>query len=67
LVPAQVDSDGNWTAAQGVWQCVFIPDVSDLAGDPSTADIAALQPQFDTAFTAIATAIAGVNSTRGLV
>ncbi len=70
ILPAvcQTDANGNqtWTIA-GDRQTVFIPDVSNLAGDSSTADLAALQPQFDAAFGALVTAIGAVNQARQLV
>ena len=70
ILPAQCQNAGTpseaWTVA-GDRQTVFIPDVSNLAGDPSTADLASLQAQFNAAFSALVTAIGAVNTQRGLV
>ena len=56
----------KWTPA-GPRKSVFIPDVSNSAGNPATADLAGLQLQFTAAFTAVETALAAVNQTRQLV
>ncbi len=46
---------------------VYIPNVGNLAGDPTTLDLAALQSQFDAAFSALVEVIAAVNQARQLV
>jgi hypothetical protein len=46
---------------------VSVPDVSNLAGNPATADLAGLQSQFDAAFAAVSAAVAAVNQSRQLV
>ncbi len=67
---AECDNAGapteKWTPA-GPRKSVFVPDVSNLAGNPATADLAALQSQFTSAFAAMETALAAVNQTRQLV
>jgi len=56
----------QWTPA-GTPLSVYIPNVGNLAGDPTTVDLAALQSQFDAAFSALVAAIAAVNQARQLV
>jgi hypothetical protein len=70
LCGAECDNAGTatekWTPA-GPRKSVFIPDVNNLAGQPSTADLASLQSQFNAALSALETVLAAVNQVRKLV
>ena len=46
---------------------LFIPDVTNLAGNASTADLAAVQTALNTAMTDIEAAITAINGIRKLV